>query len=58
LNSLTVDVRAEPSSAWSLSATPRATVIDLLAGAIVKLVAEGRVFASCKQGDRTAETIP
>jgi hypothetical protein len=55
---MTLDVRAEPSSAWSLSATPRTIVIDLLAGAIVKLVAEGRAPASRDLAGRNAEAIP
>ena len=57
-NSMTVDFREDPANAWILSATPRAIVVDLLAGAVVKLVAEGRAPASRDLAGRNAEAIP
>ena len=58
LNNLTVESRADPASAWIPSNAPRAIVVDLLAGAVFKLVAEGRALDARDLGGGAAETIP
>jgi len=55
---MTVDFQEDPTSAWILPATLRAIVVDLLAGAVVKLVAEGRAPASRELAGHSAEAIP
>jgi hypothetical protein len=55
---MTSDLRVASAGAWILSATPRAIAVDLLAGAIFRLVAEGRVPASRARRGHSAEAIP
>jgi len=55
---MTVGFQEDPTSARILPATPRAIVVDLLAGAVVKLVTEGREPTSRDLAGHSAEPIP
>jgi hypothetical protein len=57
LNSTSVASRTAPLGDEIPSSTPRALVVDLLAGAFFKLIAEGRALAACELVAGAAEVI-
>jgi hypothetical protein len=58
LNSITVASPADPSGDESPSSTSRTLVVDLLASAFFKLIAEGRALDVRDLGGRATEVIP